>query len=76
MQDQSQEPQSIVHGSCIGSVDILSEVALLGQQLMGINFKVPIGCKPSDENCKPALMDSCMCFRGEGLQTQKKIKTK
>ena len=43
VQDQSQEPQSRLHGSSIGSVDILSEDAwALGLQLMGINFKVPI----------------------------------
>ena len=50
VQDQSQEPQSRVHDSCIGSVDILSEdVGLLGLQWIGINFKVPTACKPSGE---------------------------
>ena len=53
------------------STYFLRTLGLLGLQLMGINFKVPIACKLSDENCKPALMDSCICFRGEGLQTQK-----
>ena len=30
MQDRSQEPQSRVHGSCVGSVDIFSEDARVG----------------------------------------------
>ena len=54
------------------STYFLRTFGLLGLQLMGINFKVPIACKPSDENCKPVLMDSCMCFRREKLQTHKR----
>ena len=49
---------------------------LLRLQSMGMDFNVPTAYKPSDENCKPALMDSCMCFRGEGLQTQKDNKNR
>ena len=33
-------------------------LGLLGLQLMGINFEVPIACRPSDENSKAALIDS------------------
>ena len=54
------------------STYFLRTLALLGLQLMGIYYlMVSTAYNPSDENCKPALMDSCMCFRGEGLQTQK-----
>ena len=56
------------------STYFLRMLGLLGQQLMGINFKVPTACKPSDENGKPAHMDSRMCFGGEGLQTQKDLR--
>ena len=75
VQDQSQEPQSRAHDSCIGSVNRFSEDAWAAwtarSAIDGIKFKVPTACKPSDENCKPTLIDSCMYFRGEGLQTQK-----
>ena len=66
----SRERMAVAMGQ---STYFLRMLGLLGLQLMGINFKVPVACKPSDENCKPALMDSCMCFRGEGLQTQKDL---
>ena len=59
MQDQSQEPQSRVHDSCIGSVDILSEdawaawSAIDGHSLQGAH-----GVQTKRRNnCKAALID-------------------
>ena len=49
LQDQSQEPQSRAHGSCIGSVGMLSEHPWVAwSALDGHHFEVPIACRPSD----------------------------
>ena len=75
MQDQSQEPPSRVQGSRIGSVGILSEHSWAAwSALDGHHLEVPIVCRPSDLNCKPVLMHSCLCFKGEVLETQQRNK--
>ena len=71
MQDQSQEPQSRVHGSCVGSVDILSEDAWVTWSAIDRHeFEGAHGVQ--DENSKPALIDSCLCFRGDGVTDAKR----
>ena len=49
----------------------LSSLGLLDLHYMASVFEVPIACRPSDVNGKPALMPSCMCSRGKGRDTKK-----
>ena len=71
VQDQSQEPPSRIHGSYTGSVGILSDHSWVTWSAFdGHHLEVPIACRPSDANCKPALMYSCMHLEREGLETQ------
>ena len=73
--NQSHEPQPRVHGSCVGqSTYFLRTLGLLGLQVMGINFKVPIARKPNDENCKPALMDFMHVSQRGGVTDTKRSK--